>query len=292
MNPADADTVAQFARARSLTEGRRLSIHVDSRTAEALESLTLAAGVTKAEAVREAIATYLAAAGKTGIWTPAEVLSVKENDYAKLWPHGTARRETVERDAIGDQDDASADSGSQLLANATARSLTFSTSALIIPRRRVETGTLIRTVSYVWHELALQLSKDWSRAFELPPETLEELVAGAFKKDGFDEVILTPRSGDHGRDIIAVKWGIGSIKILGSVKRYAAARRVRYDEVRALAGVLHGDQSSSKGMLITTSDFPKRIVEDPFIKPLLPTRLELVNGAGLQVWIDRLLRSA
>jgi HJR/Mrr/RecB family endonuclease len=42
-------------------------------------------------------------------------------------------------------------------------------------------------------------------AFKMPWERLEELVAGAYKRAGFEEVTLTPRSGDHGRDVIATK---------------------------------------------------------------------------------------
>jgi hypothetical protein len=34
-----------------------------------------------------------------------------------------------------------------------------------------------------------------------------------------------------------------------------------------------------------TSDFPPRVNEDPFIAPLLPTRLELINGEALQKWL-------
>jgi hypothetical protein len=36
------------------------------------------------------------------------------------------------------------------------------------------------------------------------------MLAGAMKKEGY-EVTPTPRSGDHGRDVIAVKPGIGCL---------------------------------------------------------------------------------
>ena len=51
-------------------------------------------------------------------------------------------------------------------------------------------------------------------------EKWEEMIAGAYSRAGFDEVILTPRSGDYGRDVIAIRKGIGCIKIIGSVKAY------------------------------------------------------------------------
>ena len=78
-------------------------------------------------------------------------------------------------------------------------------------------------------------------------------------------VILTPRSGDHGRDVIATKRGVGCVKILGSVKAYQPGRLVTHDDVRALLGVLSGEMDASKTMLTTTSDFAPRIQEDPFI---------------------------
>jgi len=31
------------------------------------------------------------------------------------------------------------------------------------------------------------------------------MIAGVYKESGFDEVTLTPRSGDFGRDVIAIK---------------------------------------------------------------------------------------
>jgi len=46
----------------------------------------------------------------------------------------------------------------------------------------------------------------------------EEIIAGAYKKAGFDEVTLTPRSGDLGRDVIAIKKGLGSVRVIDQVK--------------------------------------------------------------------------
>jgi restriction system protein len=76
----------------------------------------------------------------------------------------------------------------------------------------------------------------------LPPEKWEEIIAGAFKRARYDEVILTPRSGDHGRDVIAVKHGVGCVKIIGSVKAYKPGNLVPYDTVRSLIGVMSGER--------------------------------------------------
>jgi restriction system protein len=117
---------------------------------------------------------------------------------------------------------------------------------------------------------------------------MEELVAGAYKKAGFDEVTVTPRSRDRGRDVIAIKRGVGCIKIIGSVKRYAPGNQVGYDDIRALLGVLSGERDASKGIITTTADFPPGVRSDSFIAPALDTRLELMNGQALQRWLAEL----
>jgi restriction system protein len=166
----------------------------------------------------------------------------------------------------------------------------LSLSGIVSAKKKTAQGILIKSTSLVWNEVARSLGNDWSRAFEIPPEKWEEIVAGAFDKAGFDQVTLTPRSGDHGRDVIAVRNGVGSIKIIGSVKAYKPGHLVKHDDVRALLGVLNGEQNASKGIITTTSDFAPRIKTDPFIKPFLPTRLELMNGDQLMRWLQGLAK--
>jgi restriction system protein len=90
--------------------------------------------------------------------------------------------------------------------------------------------------------------------------------------------------------VIAIRRGFGCVKVLGSVKAYAPGKLVPYDAVRALIGVLTGERDASKGIITTTSDFPPRILEDPFIAPFTPYRLELVNGPRLQQWLLELAK--
>jgi restriction system protein len=151
-------------------------------------------------------------------------------------------------------------------------------SSLIIPERKTAEGILVRSTSAIWLEIVQRLGSDWTLAFQLNPDQWEELVAGAFHKAGYDEVTKTPRSGDHGRDLIAVKHGFGCVKILGSVKAYKADHPVEYDAVRALVGVLTADPKASKGIITTTSDFPPQMENDPSIAPFLPTRLVSLSG--------------
>jgi restriction system protein len=110
------------------------------------------------------------------------------------------------------------------------------------------------------------------------------MLAGAMSADGY-EVTLTPRSGDHGRDVIAVKHGVGCIRILGSMKAYAPNRLVDRAHVHEMLGVLATEANVSKGIIATTSDFAPRIEEAPGMKNVLPYRLELINGTHLQRWL-------
>jgi restriction system protein len=166
----------------------------------------------------------------------------------------------------------------------------LSVASVIIPDKKVTEGVLIKATSVVWASVLEELEKhDWKNAHEIPPRIWEEIVAGAFVKAGFNEVILTPRSGDHGRDVIAIKKGIGSIKVLDSVKAYKPGHLVTKEEVHALMGVVALDPNASKGILTTTSDFAPRLFEDPRLADALPTRIELMNGAALRKWLNDLV---
>jgi restriction system protein len=179
------------------------------------------------------------------------------------------------------------------LTNST-NAVALSVSALIIPDnslllvdRQVAEGRLVSATSLIWTRVAKQLANDWTLAQQLTPDQWEEMVAGAFKGAGYD-VVITPRSGDHGRDVIATTRGVGCVKIIGSVKAYRPGRLVPYDAIRSLVGVISGDLSVSKGIITTTTDFPPLVHKDPYISPFLPTRLELVNGEKLQQWLTKL----
>ncbi|MDW3191895.1 MAG: restriction endonuclease [Cytophagales bacterium] len=162
---------------------------------------------------------------------------------------------------------------------------------IITPDSKTMEGKIIKAMSIPWKMIVDILSSHWEYAFKIPPEKWEELIAGAFDQSGYDEVILTPRSGDHGRDVIASKRGIGSIRIVSSVKAYQPGHLVRYDDVRALLGVLNGDQKASKGIITTTTDFPSNLLNDPFIAPFVPYRLELMNGITLQKWFREISKN-
>jgi len=102
-------------------------------------------------------------------------------------------------------------------------------------------------------------------------------------------VTLTPRSGDFGRDVIAVKRGLGTIRIIDQVKAYSLNHLVIADDVRALLGVSQSDKAS-KGFLTTTSDVAPQLPSDILLKPFMPAQLKLINGTMLLARLEELAK--
>jgi restriction system protein len=161
--------------------------------------------------------------------------------------------------------------------------------SVIIPEGKVSEGTIIRAVSLPWFDIINCIEKDPGIVFQLSAEKWEEIIAGAYAQAGFDKVILTPRSGDFGRDVIAIKKGLGEVRIIDQVKAYKPGHLVTANDVRALMGVLQND-GASKGFLTTTSDFAPKMGDDPLITPFIPQRLELINGDKLILRLQELAK--
>ena len=151
---------------------------------------------------------------------------------------------------------------------------------VIIRGEKTSEGQIIQAVAIPWFDIVELLDRDPDVVFQIHYSKWEEIIAGAYHRAGFDEVILTPRSGDFGRDIIATKKGIGSIRVIDQVKAFNKGHLVTADHVRALMGVIAADKSS-KGFLTTTSDFAPKMRDDPLIKAFIPDKLELINGEAL-----------
>jgi restriction system protein len=149
-------------------------------------------------------------------------------------------------------------------------------------------GQLVQGVSIAWFEIIRQLERDSEFLFRIDWRQIEELIAGAYERAGWREVILTPRSGDRGRDIVASKPGIGSIRIVDQVKAYHRGHRVTADEVRSVLGVLSAEPNVSKGVVTTTSEFAPGIFDDPGLRAFMPYRLELKDGSQLCEWLKSL----
>jgi restriction system protein len=169
-----------------------------------------------------------------------------------------------------------------LLASATAPDRpAVLLQAVVTLRERTWEGHIIEAVAPAWAEIVRLVEQDPDTLFKVDHRKLEEMIAGWYMQYGFDEVTLTPPSGDFGRDVIAVKHGVLSVRVVDQVKAYKPKHLVTAEEVRALGFVLSADRNATKGLVTTTSDFAPRITEDPLIKPYLPHRIELVNGAEL-----------
>lgn len=158
--------------------------------------------------------------------------------------------------------------------------------------QKTNDGRLVEGVAIPWFTILKMIRKDPNSIYQISPRRWEEIIAGAYTEAGYDEVILTPRSGDKGRDVVATKFGVGSIRIFDQVKAYAPDRVVSADEVRAMVGVLTGAQNVSKGVVTTTSSFAPRITKDEFIAPLMPYRLELKPRNILLPWLEALAKKS
>jgi restriction system protein len=154
---------------------------------------------------------------------------------------------------------------------------------LIIPASKTTEGQLIRAVAIPWFEIIRLIEKSPDVIFQIDWRKWEEIIAGAYEQAGFDEVVLTPRSNDKGRDVIAIKHGIGSIRLFDQVKAYRPGHVVSADEVRGMVGVLSLDRNVSKGVVTTTSTFAPGVEEE--FKPFMPYRIELKPRDKLIPWL-------
>jgi restriction system protein len=154
--------------------------------------------------------------------------------------------------------------------------------------RRAE-GQVIAGLAVPWFEIIAQLERDPDFLFKIPWRKLEELIAGAYDRAGWPDVVLTPRSGDRGRDVIATRPGVGSIRIVDQVKAYKPGHLVTADEVRSILGVLAVESNVSKGVITTTSRFAPGIEGDSGIGAFVPYRLELKGGDQLRRWLLELI---
>ena len=151
---------------------------------------------------------------------------------------------------------------------------------------RTPDGRLVEAVSLPWFHLLDMVQRNPDDIYQIDAFKLEEVIAGAYKEAGFDEVILTPRSGDLGRDVIASKRGLGCIRIFDQVKAYKPGHVVPANDVRAMLGVITGAQNVSKGVITTTATFAPKIEYDPILSRYIPYRLELKPRDQLLKWLD------
>ena len=87
----------------------------------------------------------------------------------------------------------------------------------------------------------------------------EEFIAQLVDGLGFEDVVVTPRTADGGRDVLATKHVHGlPILFAFECKKFAPDRAVGVDVARALLGVIsHEGTRANKGVLVTSSRFTK-----------------------------------
>lgn len=153
---------------------------------------------------------------------------------------------------------------------------------------RVPDGHLIEVVAPPWFAILNEMRRDPRFMFQITPERFEELIAGAYDLAGYTTV-LTPRSGDLGRDVIATRSDGVSVRILDQAKRYGPGQEVSYESIRALLFVLDADHAT-KGFLTTTAAFPRNLMKDRLVAPRIGSRLELISGSDLVGRLEALSR--
>jgi restriction system protein len=160
-------------------------------------------------------------------------------------------------------------------------------AAIILTGDRTQEGVLVQGIAVAWEEIIRWLAQDPDFLFKIGWRKLEELIAGAYKREGWS-VILTPRSGDKGRDIIASRIDVGSIRFYDQVKAHKPGRIVKATDVRAMLGVLDRDHNISKAIVTTTSQFAPGVFDE--LKSFMPYRLELKGRAQLLEWLQQIHR--
>lgn len=150
-------------------------------------------------------------------------------------------------------------------------------------------GDEVQDPTATWFEISRQLKRDPGFRFEFTsdPTKFEEFLAGAYKLHGWDAVTLTPRSGDKGRDVIAVTSKMSAMRILDQAKANSPANLVSANDVRAIFGVLRLDPGATKGIITTTSDFAPGVAHE--FQRVIPYQLETKNGEQFIEWIRQIL---
>lgn len=156
--------------------------------------------------------------------------------------------------------------------------------AVITPEAQTTDAQIIQAVACPWLTIVDLLCRNPDLVYTLHWRKWEEVIATAYEEQGFD-VVLTPRSNDRGRDIIASSRGLGCIRYFDQIKAYRAGHLVTANDVRALVGVLNLDGNVSKGIVTTTSNFAPGIFSDENIQRLMPFRLELRPRDALLEWL-------
>jgi restriction system protein len=151
-------------------------------------------------------------------------------------------------------------------------------------------GYIIEAVAIPWLAFLDHIKHNPSSVHEIDWRKWEEIIAGSYKAAGYS-VVLTNRSGDRGRDIIATKSDLLSVRYFDQVKAYTPGNLVTLDQVHSMLGVLGSAHNVSKGIITTTSDFAPGVYSDPEVQQFMPYRLDLRPCERLIEWLSQLAQT-
>lgn len=161
-------------------------------------------------------------------------------------------------------------------------------SKLILPDAAHERLLL---VEFIPIRVLEAVSREPNLMYQLASREFESLIAQLLERFGFENILLTPKANDGGRDIVATKR-INSIPILFAFecKRYRRSHKVGVETVRALLGTISRPETQANiGVLVTTSEFTKGAKK----LILSEARIDGRNFDGLVEWLsDYRVRSA
>jgi len=115
----------------------------------------------------------------------------------------------------------------------------------------------------------------------LSPDGFERLCQRILGALGFEDVLVTGKSGDGGIDGVATlrQLGVLSSRVYFQCKRYSANNPVTPEQVRGFRGALSEKGQGSRGLFITTGRFTKQAEETAFGSGGIP--IDIIDGDRL-----------
>jgi restriction system protein len=167
------------------------------------------------------------------------------------------------------------------------RPLDVMLQAVVSLGKNTSEGAVVEAVSIPWLAFIAHIKRNPDRLHEIDWRKWEEIIAGGYKEAGFS-VVVTQRRGDKGRDIIATKSDLLSVRYFDQVKAYAPGNLVTLDQVHSMLGVLSAAHNVSKGIITTTSNFAPGVYSDPEVRQFMPYRLDLRPRDRLIEWLSQI----
>lgn len=145
---------------------------------------------------------------------------------------------------------------------------------------------VILSVARLPFKLIAKILRSPQEIRNLTPRQFEEFVADVLAELGFTDIVLTPRSGDGGKDVIASNMINGiPLAFYFECKKYAEGNKVQLDTLRTLLGTMaHEATQVNKGVLVTTSTFTRGCRE----LILSEARLDGKDYDGVLGWVDEI----